>query len=228
MTKVECTILRAGARDLRSTSPGGSGQVAFIIAFLNNMNPYIARIKELSAKLDPKIQMELDCVFMDRTYRKGSFLLQPGQVCTAHFLIIEGIARKFYRHGKREITTEIYFHDSVAVSLDSYIMQQPSGVCIQALTELTVTVINYREFQLLSRRFPEVMEMDKMFIEYYAVWFEQRLREFQTLGAPERYRRLIDQEPRIVQSVPVTIIASYLNVSLETLSRIRSKLSRAD
>jgi CRP-like cAMP-binding protein len=189
------------------------------------MNPYIKRIKEASNKLDLKVLTELQEVFVDKKFSKGAYLLRPGQICTSHLLIKEGIARKYYFNDHKEVTTEIYFHDDVAVSLDSYILQKPGDVCIEALTELEVTIIDYRRFYKMKDNYPEVMMLDKMFIEYYAVWFEQRLREFQTLDASQRYLTLIEKEPQIVQFLPVTIVASYLNVTLETLSRIRSKIS---
>lgn len=189
------------------------------------MNPYIKRIKDASNQLDPEIFSELEEVFVDKKFSKGAYLLRPGQICSSHLLIKEGIARKFYFNGQKEITTEIYFHDDVAVSLDSYIMQKPSDVYIEAITELEVTIIDYRRFHKLTLKYPEVMMLDKMFIEYYAVWFEQRLKEFQTMDASHRYLRLLEKEPKIIQFLPVTIIASYLNVSLETLSRIRSKIT---
>ena len=189
------------------------------------MNPYIRRIKEASNKLDLKILTELEEVFSDKKFSKGTYLLRPGQICTSHLLIKEGIARKFYSNDHKEITTEIYFHDDVAVSLDSYIMQKPGDVFIEALTDLEVTIIDYRKFQNLTSKYTEVMMLDKMFIEYYAVWFEQRLREFQTMDASQRYLSMLEKEPKIIRFLPVTIIASYLNVSLETLSRIRSRIT---
>ncbi len=188
------------------------------------MNPYIKRIKDLSNHLDPQVLAELEGGFVDKKFRKGSYLLRPGQICTSHLLIKEGVARKFYTHNFREITTEIYFHDDVAVSLDSYIMRKPADVYVEALTELEVTIIDYSRFHEVKNKYAEVMMLDKMFIEYYAVWFEQRLKEFQTMDASERYLDLLEKAPRIVRMLPVTIIASYLNVSLETLSRIRSKI----
>lgn len=189
------------------------------------MNPYIKRIKHLSTRLDPRIRAEMEGGFVDRKFAKGSYLLRPGQICTSHLLIKEGVARKFYEYNDKEITTEIYFHDDVAVSLDSYIMQKPADVYIEALTELEVTMIDYSRFLKVKKKYTEVMQLDKMFIEYYAVWFEQRLKEFQTMDASQRYLNLLEKEPRIVQLLPVTIIASYLNISLETLSRIRSKIT---
>ncbi|MCR9064274.1 MAG: Crp/Fnr family transcriptional regulator [Cytophagales bacterium] len=189
------------------------------------MNPYIKRIKDLSNHLDPHVLDELEGGFVDKHFSKGSFLLRSGQICKSHLLVKSGIARKFYKHKDKEITTEIYFHDDVAISMDSYIMQKPADVYIEALTDLEVTIIDSGRFGKVKNKYAEVMILDKMFIEYYAVWFEQRLKEFQTMDASERYLHLFEKEPMIVQLLPVTIIASYLNVSLETLSRIRSKLA---
>ena len=189
------------------------------------MHPYIKRIKDLSNHLNPEILTELEGGFVDKEFSKGSRLLRPGQICTSHLLVKEGVGRKFYKHNDKEITTEIYFHDDVAVSLDSYIMRKPADVYIEALTEMKVTIIDYSRFHNVKKKYAEVMMLDKMFIEYYAVWFEQKLKEFQTMNASQRYLNLVDKEPRIVQLLPVTIIASYLNVSLETLSRIRSKIA---
>ena len=189
------------------------------------MNPYIKRIKDLSNNLSPDIQAELEGGFVNKQFAKGAYLLRPGQVCRAHLLIKNGVARKFYEHNEKEITTEVYFHDDVAVSLDSYIMRKPADVYIEALTDLEVTIIDYSRFHKVKEKYPEVMMLDKMFIEYYATWFEQRLKEFQTMDASQRYLSLLKKDPRIVQQLPVTLIASYLNVSLETLSRIRSKLA---
>lgn len=189
------------------------------------MNPYIKRIKDLSNHLAPQVRSEMESGFVDKKFSKGSCLLRPGQICTSHLLVKEGVARKFYKHDDKEITTEIYFHDDVAVSLDSYIMRKPADVYIEALTELEVTIIDYSRFHKVKNRYAEVMMLDKMFTEYYAVWFEQKLKEFQTLDASQRYLNLLEKVPRIVQLLSVTIIASYLNVSLETLSRIRSRIA---
>ena len=189
------------------------------------MNPYIRRIKDLSNRLDPQVHAEMEGGFVDKKFSKGSFLLQPGQICTSHLLVKEGVARKFYIHNDKEITTEIYFHDDVAISLDSYIMRKAADVYIEALTDLEVTIIDYSRFLDVKKKYSEIIMLDKMFIEYYAVWFEQRLKAFQTMDASQRYIQLLEKEPRIVQQLPVSITASYLNVSLETLSRIRSKFS---
>jgi hypothetical protein len=60
--------------------------------------------------------------------------------------------------------------------------------------------------------------------EYYALWLEHRLFQFHTMDATERYALLLKDQPHFVQQIPLTYLASYLGVSLETLSRIRAKI----
>lgn len=63
-----------------------------------------------------------------------------------------------------------------------------------------------------------------MLAEYYAMWVEKRLFQFHTMTATERYLDILQRSPHSIQTVPLTIIASYLGISLETLSRIRAKV----
>ncbi len=67
------------------------------------------------------------------------------------------------------------------------------------------------------------MELDLLITELYTAWLEERLLEFQTLNATQRYEKMRQQTPHLIQQVQLTHLASYLGISLETLSRIRSK-----
>lgn len=70
----------------------------------------------------------------------------------------------------------------------------------------------------------QLVTLDLMLAEYYAMWLEKRLFEFHTITATQRYRQIPDRDPYIIQTLPLTIIASCLGISLETLSRIRAQI----
>ena len=63
-----------------------------------------------------------------------------------------------------------------------------------------------------------------MFAEYYAMWVKKKLFQFHTQTATQLYLDMLERSPHIIQTIPLTIIASYLSISLETLSRIRAKI----
>jgi CRP-like cAMP-binding protein len=188
------------------------------------MIPYINKIYNYIDTLDTDTLTVLNSISTVKKYNKGELLLRQSEICNRSFLLIDGIARKYYLDNGKEITTELYFEKDLAVSFDSYALQKPSREIIEALTDVTVSVINYTSFQKAKASYPKLITLDLMFVEYYAMWVENRLFQFHTLTATERYLDILNKTPHIVQTIPLTIIASYLGISLETLSRIRAKI----
>lgn len=88
------------------------------------MEIYLKRIKEFANSLDEEVFSSIEKSYLFKKLSKGSFLLKPGQICDGHFMIDKGIARMYYLHEGKEITTTIYFEGSVAISLDSYLLQK--------------------------------------------------------------------------------------------------------
>lgn len=189
------------------------------------MVPHLARIDALIAALPASVQHEFDQVTTRQTVRKGDYLLRQGDVCHHSYFIETGLARKYYLVDGREVTTDFYFPQDIGLSMTSYATQTPSQEFIQCLGTTTVSRTDYRAFQGLKTEFPVLVELDLLLTEYYALWQEERLRQFRTLDATQRYEHLLKTQPHWMQHLQLTHIASYLGVSLETLSRIRAKLA---
>jgi CRP-like cAMP-binding protein len=187
------------------------------------MQGHLDRIKKLLENLDEASAEALKEISATKTYAKGEFLLKADQICTKSYWVDRGVVRKFYVHHDREVTTEFYFKDDMAVSFESYTLQKPSREYIQALTDVTVTATDYAGFQLQKAKHRQLEALDFLMTEYYALWLEEKVLELHTQNATQRYQTLLTKSPLVIQHVQLTQIASYLNVSLETLSRIRAK-----
>lgn len=188
------------------------------------MNAYLNKITSFIQRLDNETLSALNAISETKVYKKGDFLLQQDEVCRYSFTIQNGIARKFLLNDGKEIVTDFYFKDDIAISFDSYSLQKPSKEFIQTLTDTTVSQIEYASFQTIKNNFPKLVELDLLMTEHYAMWLETRLLEFRTLDATQRYLLLLKDHSAIIQTIPLTYIASYLGISLETLSRIRAKI----
>jgi CRP-like cAMP-binding protein len=188
------------------------------------MISHLENIETFIEKLDSKTLKMLESISINKTYKKGDYLLQQDQICKNSYFIEDGIARKFYLNDGKEITTELYFKDDLAVSFDSYCLQKPSREYIQAITDIRVSQTDYLAFQNAKKDFPKLIELDLMMNEYCVMWLEDRLFQFHTLDASGRYLKIIKEHSHIIQNIPLTYIASYLGISLETLSRIRAKI----
>ena len=187
------------------------------------MNSQLDKINDFITRLDAESLTALNQISAEKIFKKGDFLLRQDEVCKNSYWIIKGTARKFYLNDGKEITTELYFDNDIAISFDSYCLQKPSREFIQVLTETTISQTDFKAFQTAKQHFPKLAILDLMMTEYYAMWLEDRLFQFHTMDATSRYLNLIEEHSYIIQNIPLTFIASYLGISLETLSRIRAK-----
>lgn len=80
----------------------------------------LKKIQQHLQSLDEKSSRSLDQTTELRLYKRNEYLLRARDVCKSSFQLIEGLARKFYLNDGKEITTEFYFADDLAVSLSSY------------------------------------------------------------------------------------------------------------
>ena len=188
------------------------------------MISYIDKINNYIKALDNETLTALQSISSDKKYKKGDLLLSKNEICRKSYLLISGVARKYYLNDGKEITTELYFENDLAVSFSSYTLQQQSREFIEALTDVKVSITHYKAFQDAKTKYPKLLTLDLMLAEYYGMWVENRLFQFHTLTATERYLEILNKSPHIVQTIPLTIIASYLGITLETLSRIRAKI----
>jgi hypothetical protein len=84
------------------------------------MQFHFDKIKKLVATFDKETLKVLDEISYVKTYSKGDYLLKADSICTSSFWVENGILRKFYIHNDKEITTEFYFKNDLAISFDSY------------------------------------------------------------------------------------------------------------
>ena len=111
----------------------------------------------------------------------------------------------------------------MAISIESFFLQKPSYESIQALEETVLHYVSYKDLQYMYRQFPEFNFIGRVLTEKYYSQSEQRLYAIRMQRADERYGYLMQNLPELIQRVPSSYIASYLGITLETLSRIKSK-----
>jgi len=188
------------------------------------MKDYVRVIEDYIKSLDSEAAQALHEMSKVRSYKKGDFLLREGQVCRESFLFISGIGRKYFLDDGKEHTTDIYFRDDLALSFRSYTLQEPGTEYIQAISDVTVSVTDRVAFDQAKGQYPSLVKLDLLLVEYYALTLEQKWFKSKTLSATERYLEVLERNPAYVQQIPLTILASFLGISLETLSRIRAKI----
>lgn len=186
---------------------------------MNKLLQYLRSIHPLPIGL----QEHLFTILKTTEVRKRERLLKTGQVCSNVYFIEKGLFRCSYPAHSKEVCAWFMKEGDVIISVGSFFKQQPSYQTISAMEESRVHSISYVELQRIYRNYPEFNFIGRVLTEKYYDLCEERLYSLRMRKAAERYHYFLKQQPELARRVPATYIASYLGISLETLSRIKNK-----
>ena len=163
--------------------------------------------------------------FPTKTLKKGSIILNPQTVESQVKYLVSGIVREFYVTDKKELNLDFYEAREFVtdcVSLHNAIQSRKWQEC---LTEVNIKMIPRAQFDLFLSQHEGV---DASFRSaFLGILTQRESREFSRLTKEpeELYKELLETKPSWIQNIPQYHIASYLNISPETLSRIRRRIS---
>lgn len=168
----------------------------------------------------------IEAAFVPKTYRKGEFLLQAGQTDRYIWFIEHGVLR-IYEETIDAVEQTFHFVSAgqFMADPDSFNQQTPALVSIQALTDCHAIAISYDGFQRLLRDVPAWGITVQRITEKVLMEKMQKRNRLLYENAKARYQRLITEQPDVVQQVSLGIIASYLAITLPSLSRLRKQLA---
>lgn len=163
-------------------------------------------------------------LFHSKQYQKGEFFVKEGRVTNQLAFIDEG-SFQYYSLAKGEVrTTYIALENSFVASLLSYLREIPSRENISALTKSTLWIINKKDVVKLQNEIPAFKEFYIGLIEWQICCIDKSKFDLLTLTAEERYKKLMEEEPQILQQVSLQYIASMMGITQRHLSRIRKNI----
>jgi len=154
---------------------------------------------------------------------KNEHLLTEGKICRHLYFLEQGALRGYYNLEGKEVTHWFAFAPDFVTSFHSFITQQPAVESIQLLEGSVLWSISKEAATRLMNQHHEIERLVRIAYEKFYIRLEERFVNAQFKTAAERYQQLMDQTPHILERVSLGYIASYLGISQETLSRIRSK-----
>jgi len=163
--------------------------------------------------------------FVPKRIRKRQYFLQEGEVCKYSAFIVNGAMRQYSVDDKGvEHIIRLFIENWWAVDRESYIMLTPSLYNIDAWEDTDALLITKADLNRLST-IPAINEMSRRLDENHAFAFQKRLNA-SNLSVEQRYLDLARTYPEFLQRFPQHIIASYLGVTKETLSRVRNHMMK--
>ena len=159
------------------------------------------------------------------SFRKGKLLLKAGEMCEHIYFVKKGVVRGFIKEGTKDITTWITAENEVVSSISSLDIRQPVLENIQAIENCEMLALSYADYQNLFIKFPEFNIVARKVLQKYYQDAEGRAFIARLTNAEKKYRLFITKYGHLANRIPLKYIASFLGITLETLSRVRKRLA---
>ena len=157
--------------------------------------------------------------------KKRKLLLKEGAFCEHVYFIVKGAVRGFTREGQKDITTWITVENELVSSILTLSSQKPSVENIQVLENTDLLVMSVDAMETMYTEMPEFNVVARKLLERYYADAERRAFIARLTKAENKYRHFLLHHEPLSNRIPLKYIASYLGMTLETLSRVRKKFS---
>lgn len=183
------------------------------ITLLNLFNSIIPLDDVIIADISQKLKFTI--------LKKKEILLKIGSICNSIYFIEKGMVRSYYLESENQVTTWFMKENDLIISVKSFFEQTKSNECIEAIEETHLHYISFANLLQLYTKYHTFSLIGLQLTQYYYIKSEERLINLRKKDATAKYKYLLSNHPDILLRCPLTHVASYLNITLETLSRLR-------
>lgn len=186
---------------------------------MNQLEHYLSNYFELNTSQCEAIAS----LFHQHHLAKGEFICKANKPCEQLSFIQKGFARIYVQTENKEVTQWISGEGYFVTELSSLMFNAPSRWNIEALTDMELITISKKDYLRIGDFIPEWHKIEKYFIAKCFTILEDRVFQFLSLSAEERYNQFFKHNKNMFRDVPHQYLASMLGMTPETLSRIRKK-----
>jgi CRP-like cAMP-binding protein len=158
-------------------------------------------------------------------YKKGEYFIKEKDFCDYVGFVDKGLFNFFYLIDGVEHIRGFFFMNDFISNYPCFLLGNKSKFYIRALENSSITLIHKKDLFLLYKQLPKLQELSRSIVEKLYIEISEKYESFFIKTAEERYLELINSEPDILKIVPQYMIASYLGITPEGLSRIKKRKS---
>ena len=160
-------------------------------------------------------------ILVPMRFQKGDTILEEGNVCRNLYFVEQGMVRQYYYKNQKDVTEHFSFEGRIVFCIESFLKQEPSRLIVEALENTQLYAIPYDALHKLMIRNSEIEKLYRKILEHVAISSQEHADSQRFENAAERYERLYREKREIILRAPMVHIASFLQMTPETLSRVR-------
>lgn len=181
--------------------------------------------RELARKYSTMTHDELDIlesVLVPMRFAKGEMILKEGETCRCIYYVDKGLVRQFYNKYGKEVTEHIGEDHTIFMCIESLFKEEPTHLQVEALENCIIYALPKAELEKVALHNVNIQILYRKILEESLIMSQRHadLVRFET--AQNRYKKMCKFWPQVVLRAPLVYIASYLQMTPETLSRVRA------
>ncbi|WP_276864498.1 cyclic nucleotide-binding domain-containing protein [Mediterranea massiliensis] len=165
---------------------------------------------------------QIENILVRKDFSKGELLVAEGQISQNIVLVGKGMIRQFYYKNGKDVTEHFSYEGCIAMCIESLLKQEPTRLMMEALEDGTIYLLNHHKLMLLAEVSWEVNMFYRKVLEHSLITSQVKADSWRFETARERYNNLMQTQPEVIKRASLSHIASYLLMTPETLSRVRS------
>ena len=181
--------------------------------------------RELARRYSTMTHEELDIlesVLVPMKFAKGEKILSEGQTCEHIYWIVKGLARQFYFKNGKELTEYMATENTIVMCIESLFREQPTHLQIKALEPTILIALPKADLEAVAMKSVNIQILYRKILEESLILSQHHADMLRFESAQDRYARLVKDQPQLILRAPLVYIASYLQMTPETLSRVRT------
>ncbi len=184
--------------------------------------------RELARRYSTMAHDELDIleeILVPMKFSRGDKIVDKGQICQSIFYVEKGLVREYYFKNNKEVTEYLAADGTIFMCIESLFREEPSQLVVEALEATTVYAIPKKRLEVVALHNVNIQILYRKILEESLIISQRRADMLRFESAKDRYRKLCKLNPQMVIKAPLVYIASYLQMTPETLSRVRSAVA---
>lgn len=181
--------------------------------------------RELARRYSTMTHDELDVledILVPMKFPKNAIVLKEGEICEYIYWVQKGLLRQFYYKNGKELTEYMATENTIVMCIESFFRKVPSSMQIMTLEPTIIYAINKERLEAVAMRSVNIQILYRKILEESLIISQVRADMLRFESAQGKYQRLVKLQPQLVLRAPLLYIASYLQMTPETLSRVRN------
>ena len=181
--------------------------------------------RELARRYSTMTHEELDVlesILLPLRFSKNEMILREGETCTNIYWVVKGLVRQFYFKNGKEVTEYMAAENTIVMCIESLFREQPSQLQIKAVEPTVLIALPKADLEAVAMKSVNIQILYRKILEESLILSQHHADMLRFESAQDRYHRLVKNQPQLVLRAPLVYIASYLQMTPETLSRVRT------